>query len=266
MSSSIIFCPVFGGYAGLDGLISIPVAFFFNFLQPKSVTTRHTVMYGNSTAKGHLCDSNSFAGSSYRGNAVTSMEPDDELVRRALQGDSQAFEFLVARHQDSVARYIWRMVPSSEDREEICQDVFVKVYFNLNKFRFDSKFSTWLYKISFRTALSFLRKKKLPMSSIGDELVEEFASEDKALESVSDETRVRLIIDREVSKLKLDERSIVTLFYLQEVGIDEIAEIVEKPAGTVKSILHRVRQKLKSQLKELAEQEPDRVELNEGIA
>jgi RNA polymerase sigma factor (sigma-70 family) len=210
-------------------------------------------MYGDST----------FKSNAFKDNVVTSMEPDDELVRQALQGNHRAYEFLVARHQDSVARTIWRMIPSTEDREEICQDVFVKVYFNLSKFRFDSKFSTWLYKISWRTALTFLRKKRLPMSSIDDDLVSEIASGERALESVSDEERVREIIEREIGKLKLDERSIVTLFHLQEVSIDEIAEIVGKPAGTVKSILHRVRHKLKTQLKELAESDQAQTGLNQ---
>ena len=206
-----------------------------------------------------------YGDAAFNGNGVTSMEPDGELVRQTLQGNHRAYEFLVARHQDSVARYIWRMIPSTEDREEICQDVFVKVYFNLNSFRFDSKFTTWLYKISWRTALTFLRKKKLPMSAIGEELIDGYASDEKDLESVSDEERVRGIIEREIGKLKIDERSIITLFHLQEVSIEEIAEIVEKPAGTVKSILHRVRHKLKSQLKELAELEqvhPDLGHLN----
>ena len=103
----------------------------------------------------------------------------------------------------------------------------------------------------------------MPMSSIDDDLVDEIASGERALEFVSDEERVREIIEREISKLKLDERSIVTLFHLQEVSIDEIAEIVGKPAGTVKSILHRVRHKLKTQLKELAESDQAQTGLNQ---
>jgi RNA polymerase sigma factor (sigma-70 family) len=100
------------------------------------------------------------------------------------------------------------------------------------------------------------------MSSIEDEFVDEIPSGEKPPDSVSDEGRVKMIIEREISKLKLDERSIVTLFHLQEVSIDEIAEIVGKPAGTVKSILHRVRHKLKTQLKELSELDQAQIALN----
>jgi len=194
----------------------------------------------------------------YSGVFVTSMEPDEDLVRQVLQGDHRAYEYLLARYQDSVAKFIWRLIPQSQDREEICQDVFVKVFFNLHKFRFDSKFSTWLYRIAWRTALTFLRRKRLPMDVLGDEPELDQAS----LESISDESRVRGIIDGEISKLRLDERSIITLFHLQEMSVEEISEIIGKPGGTVKSILHRVRRKLKSRLEELN----PRVGFREGVA
>ena len=194
----------------------------------------------------------------YSGVFVTSMEPDEDLVRRVLQGDHRAFEHLLARYQDAVAKFIWRLIPQSQDREEICQDVFVKAFFNLHKFRFDSRFSTWLYRIAWRTALTFLRRKRLPMDILGDELELGQAS----LESISDESRVRVMIDGEIRKLKLDERSIITLFHLQEMSVEEISKIVGKPGGTVKSILHRVRRKLKSRLEELNPQAGFR----EGVA
>lgn len=183
----------------------------------------------------------------YSGGSVTSVEPDEELVQRALQGDHRAYEFLLVRYQDSVARFIWRLIPQSQDREEICQDVFVKVFFNLDKFRFESKFSTWLYSIAWRTALTSLRRKRPLMDVLGDEP----ESDQVSIESISDEDQVRVIIEREIGKLGLDERSIITLFHLQEMSVDEISEIVGKPGGTVKSILYRVRRKLKSRLKEL---------------
>ncbi len=186
------------------------------------------------------------------------MEPDEDLVRRVLQGDHRAYEYLLVRYQDSVAKFIWRLIPQSQDREEICQDVFVKVFFNLHRFRFDSKFSTWLYRIAWRTALTFIRRKRLPM----DELADEPESGQASLESISDEARVRVIIDGEIGKLRLDERSIITLFHLQEMSVEEISEIVSKPAGTVKSILHRVRRKLKSRLEEMNPQTGFR----EGVA
>jgi RNA polymerase sigma-70 factor, ECF subfamily len=189
----------------------------------------------------------------YPGEAVTSLQSDEELVRSVIQGDHRAYQYLLSRYQDSVAKFIWRLIPLPQDREEICQDVFVKAFFNLHKFRFDARFSTWLYRIAWRTALSFLRRKKPPMIVHGDDM----DTNQPSLESTSDDQRVRVIIDREISKLKLDERSIITLFHLQEMSVQEISVIVGKPAGTVKSTLHRVRRKLRVRLKELEGLNPE---------
>jgi RNA polymerase sigma-70 factor (ECF subfamily) len=87
-------------------------------------------------------------------------------------------------------------------------------------------------------------------------------SHDRSLEAVSDDARLHRIVDAEIRKLKLDERSIITLFHLQDVTIEEISRIVGKPEGTIKSILHRVRQKLRVRLEAL-KPEP---RLSEGVA
>ena len=199
-----------------------------------------------------------FESTNYSDVCVVSIESDQDLIEQVLKGNQRAYEFLVARYQETIAKFIWRLIPQAEDREEICQDVLVKVYFKLDKFRFDSKFSTWLHQIAWRTALSFLRKKRLPV----DELDKELVSDTLSLETSSDEHRVRRIVDTEISKLNLDERSITTLFYIQGVSIEDISHIVGKPEGTIKSILHRVRQKLRSRLRQL---EPD-VKTSEGSA
>lgn len=169
--------------------------------------------------------------------------PDEALVRAVNGGDQRAYEQLILRHQDMVARFIWRLVPVPEDREEVCQDVFVKAYMNLSKFKFDAKFSTWLYSIAYRTAISFLRKRKYE--------TEEFEDNDPApgtlADEVEDEETARLV-QREISRLDPEERGIVTLYHVQGCGVDEIAEIMARPAGTIKSILFRVRKKLKQRL------------------
>ena len=197
-------------------------------MQPGIWCSRHTGMYDQSDVH-------------HSGGFVTPVEPDEDLVQRVLQGDHRAYEQLLLRYQDAVAKFIWRLIPQSQDREEICQDVFVKVFFNLPKFRFESKFSTWLYRIAWRTALSFLRRKRLPTDDLGNEPEADQAS----LESMSDEGRVRVMIKREIGKLSLDERSIITLFHLKEMSVEEISEIVGKLGGTVKGILDRVRLQLK---------------------
>jgi RNA polymerase sigma-70 factor (ECF subfamily) len=173
-------------------------------------------------------------------------ESDDEtIIRRVLDGDSRAFELLVGRYQHRVAQFIWRVVRQEQDREEVCQDVFVKVFFKLDQFRFDAKFSTWLYKVAYRSAISFNRRKRLDTLSIENDevsLLEVPVTEETQNES----EQIKLEIDRQMANLKLEERTIVALYYLQEMTVEEISGIVERPAGTVKSILFRVRNKLQA--------------------
>lgn len=171
---------------------------------------------------------------------------DVALIKAVTGGDQRAFEQLVVRYQDSVARFIWRLVPSGEDREEVCQDVFIKVYLNLHKFNFNSKFSTWLYSIAYRTAVSAGRKKQYQFDELED-LPDEGRGAQAMVEDVENEELSQLLAS-EIARLDVDERAIVTLFHIQECGIEEIAGIVGRPPGTIKSILFRVRRRLKDRL------------------
>lgn len=161
-------------------------------------------------------------------------------------GDQRAYATLVTRHQDMLAKFIWRLIPVEEDREEVCQDVFVRVYNNLGRFRFDAKFSTWLYRIAYTTAMSFLRKKRYPTGQM-----EEQKSDDTAPDMQVSESQINRILEHEISNLTVDERTIVTLYHLHGCGIDEIAGIMDKPAGTIKSHLFRSRKKLKDRLQDI---------------
>jgi RNA polymerase sigma-70 factor (ECF subfamily) len=133
------------------------------------------------------------------------------------------------------------MIPRLQDREELAQDVFIKVYFKLDKFRFESKFSTWLYTVTYRTALSYLRKAQIEWEEIDDqnEPVESAAPPDPALYEA---------LEREVAQLGLEDRTVISLYHQQGCTVDEIARIVEKPVGTAKNQLFRARKKLKQKL------------------
>jgi RNA polymerase sigma-70 factor (ECF subfamily) len=176
-------------------------------------------------------------------------QSDEDLIKAVTKGPVKekdlAFRTLIGRYQDLVSQLVWRIIPSHGDREEICQDIFLKVYFNLEQFRFDSKFSTWLYTIAYRTALSALRKKKLPTEEFELE-----SHEEPRQSETSDYIQGEIIQELEValSKLKPEERSIVTLYHFHACTIDEIAKIVEKPSGTLKSLLFRIRKKLRGKL------------------
>ena len=97
------------------------------------------------------------------------------LVDRILAGDQSAFKTLINQYQRLVTHFVFRMIPSAADREDICQEVFMKAYQHLERFRFDSSLSTWIGRIAYNTCLNFLEKKKLP-------LYDDLSDEDKTYE------------------------------------------------------------------------------------
>src|SRR6201991_2554666 len=94
---------------------------------------------------------------------------DIELIQQTLSGNQSAYAALVKRHQRFVFTLAMRFAKNREDAEEIAQDCFVKAYRALGTFKQDSKFSTWLYTITYTTAMTFLRKKRLNTQSINDD-------------------------------------------------------------------------------------------------
>ncbi|HIG39623.1 MAG: RNA polymerase sigma factor [bacterium] len=168
-------------------------------------------------------------------------ESDKFLIEQAIAGRDDAFQQLIQRYQDLVGQLVWRLIRSEQDREEICQDVFLKVYFNLDKFRFDSKFSTWLYTVTYRTALSYLRKRKLDTEPFDERI------HDQSAPLQVDDELVGLL-QSEISQLNVDERTSITLYHIHGCSIDEISRVTNKPAGTIKNLLFRVRKKLKQRL------------------
>ncbi len=176
------------------------------------------------------------------GDNIEQALEDRRLIERSIAGDDSAYEELIDSYQNLVWELLNRMVPGMEDREELAQDVFLKAYFNLKRFRFDSKFSTWLYTIAYRTALSHLRKHKLEMVDV------EAVPETEALGDGSDTQVLAQELHRAIEALGLDDRTVITLFHLHNCTVEEISIIVGKPEGTIKNQLFRARQKLKTKL------------------
>lgn len=173
------------------------------------------------------------------------MSPDNDIlvINEVLRGNQQAFAQLVERYQQYVFTLAFRLVPNREDAEEIAQDSFVKAYRYLADFRQESKFSTWLYTIVQRNAISFLRKNKMDTQSIDNKefLVPDNSNSLQALQSKSD----KQMINQALASLKPDDASVISLFYLQEQSLEEIGQVLGIESGAAKVRLFRARQKLK---------------------
>src|SRR5467141_5287310 len=176
---------------------------------------------------------------------------DRELVRRAQQEDQEAFEELVRRHQHRVFAVAGGILRRREDVEDIAQQVFVKAYFSIKRFDQRAAFSTWLYKITVNECWDLLRKKRVRPLVFEAELNEEQSQVYQASSEQSDgrpDAGERLAVRQQVEELMscLDERD-RTMLVLKEVqgfSVEEIAELMEINANTVKVRLFRARQRI----------------------
>ena len=186
---------------------------------------------------------------------------DEVLVRAVLAGEADAFKTLIRQYERLVLLIVFRMVKREVDREDLCQDVFLKVYDKLQGFRFGSKLSTWIGTIAYNTCVNYLRKNRISLLGEYEHEEEEGGySSMKILEKTElREQPDELFISKE-SKLSLwklieeltpMQQTVIGLFHQQEMKMEEIADIMNMPMGSVKSHLHRGRQALKTKLLEL---------------
>jgi len=177
-----------------------------------------------------------------------------QLVASVLSGDDGTLRIFIGKYERLVAHMVARVVVNDLDREELCQDVFIKVYEKLGTFHFDSKLSTWIATIAFRMAVNFAKKKKLDQVDFDSV---EFQIPDNA-RSYEDEDLSRFVV-KLVQQLPTNYKMVLTLFYLDGFSYPEIIEITGMPEGTVKNYLHRAKSKLKVIIEEHARKEVELV-------
>jgi len=176
---------------------------------------------------------------------------DRELVRRAKDGDKEAFESLVRQHQGRVFAVAGGILRNREDVEDIAQQVFLKAYFSLKRFDQRAAFSTWLYKITLNECWDLLRKRKVRPLVLEADLSEEQARQYQAAEEVADgrpdaSERVAALerVEQLLECLEERDRSMLVLKEVQGFSVEEIAEVLEINANTVKVRLFRARQRI----------------------
>ena len=178
------------------------------------------------------------------------MTDDRPLVAKILSGDTQAFMRLIKENQRLVFHMIGRVISNEEDREELCQDVFVRVHEKLGEFNFQSKLSTWIATIAYRLAINHLRKKKMLFSDIpeDDSFTKRFV-EDANPETLAEERDMDQFILKLLDCLPPQYRMVLTLYHLEGMSYPEIGEVTKMPEGTVKNYLFRARNLLKEKVK-----------------
>jgi RNA polymerase sigma-70 factor (ECF subfamily) len=181
---------------------------------------------------------------------------DQNYIDKVLGGDTNAFSYLIEKYKNMAYTIAIKIVKNNEDAEEIAQDSFLKAYNKLNTFKGNSKFSTWLYTIVYRNAISKVRKKKIITTDIDDHVINNYQSDHdfpqiEAIKNKEQEIYVKKIID----KLPEKDALLITLFYLNESKVDEIEEITGLTKTNIKVKLHRARKKLYNELSVLLKEE-----------
>jgi RNA polymerase sigma factor (sigma-70 family) len=178
-------------------------------------------------------------------------DPDFILIERILSGETALYGGIVDRYQRYVYTIAARILADRNEAEEAAQDAFIKAFQALKAFHRESKFSTWLYRIAFNTAVSYSRKHRKGQVSIEKVVV----AIDHEGENEMERADKKRFLDEALARLNEADRTALTLFYLRELSLEEIAEVTGMPANTAKVRIHRARQKMAEELKTILNRE-----------
>lgn len=187
---------------------------------------------------------------------------DQALVERVQQGDKTAFDALVLKYQHRIGKLISRYVKDHSEVQDVAQEAFIKAYRALPRFRGDSAFYTWMYRIAINTAKNYLvaRGRRMPSTDIEAEEAEQFDGADGLKEYATPE---RMLLRDEIEStifsalehLPEGLRVAITLREIEGLSYEEIAEAMDCPVGTVRSRIFRAREAIDQQLRPLMEHE-----------
>lgn len=187
---------------------------------------------------------------------MTAAETDQQLVAKVQKGDTRAFDMLVLKYQHRLFSLIGRYVRDADEVQDVAQEAFIKAYKALPRFRGDSAFYTWLYRIAINTAKNHLvsRSRRPPNSDV--EVADaEYYDGGGALRDIDTPEshyfgeELKVVIERAITELPADLRTAVTLREFDSMSYEDIAEIMDCPVGTVRSRIFRARESIDRQVR-----------------
>jgi RNA polymerase sigma-70 factor (ECF subfamily) len=178
---------------------------------------------------------------------------DGDLIVRAVAGEDDCFDELVRRYHRQIASFIFRMVGNRETALDLTQEVFIKVYASLGRYRPEFKFSTWIYKIASNTAIDHLRRSSVAVSSLqlageDGEFELQIPASGPSPERALERSERSAQIEEVISQLPPRYRELIVLRHVSELGYDEIADVTGLPLGTVKNRIFRAREAMRKHL------------------
>lgn len=177
-------------------------------------------------------------------------------IKQVLKGDQNAYAEIVELYKDKVFQLCYRMLGNRHEAEDMAQEAFIRAYVNIASFNINLKFSTWLYRIATNLCIDRIRKKKpdyyLDAEVAGTDGLTMYSQIPANTTSPEDEVEsieLQEVIQREITRLPEKYRSVIVLKYIEELSLNEISEILDMPLGTVKTRIHRGREALRHQLR-----------------
>jgi RNA polymerase sigma-70 factor (ECF subfamily) len=176
---------------------------------------------------------------------ILSLDDDFSLIKRFIDGDELVFSELLKRHKEKVRNIIYLTLSNTDGVDDIAQEVFITVYRHLRSFRFESQFTTWLYRITINKCKDHLRKKNIRSIFLP------LKDDEPVFESINEDTDIKHIVRSAIATLPDKLRIPLVLKDLEGFSYQEIADTMECEIGTVKSRIFRAREALKKILKPL---------------
>ncbi|HRJ46031.1 MAG TPA: sigma-70 family RNA polymerase sigma factor [Opitutaceae bacterium] len=184
-------------------------------------------------------------------------DSDMAIVRAVQAGDVAAFDRLIEKYRGRVFGVIYNMTSNREDAADLTQDAFIKAFQSINRFQGQSSFFTWLYRIAINSTLTHLRKSRLRSFFSLEKLDEDDRQSAEIIDALTDKTdterdafvrELQEKLNEAMQKLSIKHRTVVTLFEIDGLGHQEIAEVMNCSVGTVRSRLHYAKQLLQAEL------------------
>ncbi len=190
--------------------------------------------------------------------AEQAKDTDKQLVARVQKGDKRAFDMLVLKYQYKVHAIVSRYIKDFDEVNDVVQEAFIKAYRALAKFRGDSQFYTWLYRIAVNTAKNYLlaRNRRPPANDVDAADADYYEGSDRLRDIDSPENllyrdELEAVVDNAIKDLPEDLRTAVTLREFEGLSYEEIAEVMDCPVGTVRSRIFRAREAIDEKVKVL---------------
>jgi RNA polymerase sigma factor (sigma-70 family) len=185
-------------------------------------------------------------------------DPDQDLITRAQQGDTRAFDALILKYGDKLYGLVYNMTSHKEDTHDLLQEIFARAYQSLRNFRGNSTFYTWIYQIAVNLTLNFLKKRKrrtgLSLNELDSSVQNDPALIDRTHESNPEQkttlNELQVKLNEAMQKLSEPHRMVVTMFDIQGMSHGEIAKVLSTSEGTVRSRLHYAHLQLQSALQD----------------